>query len=1192
MAGERIECTEDATSTSDIDIDAVDVDIDTSVENESGIHAKHEGAGKIDVEVRSDTAGTIDTAGLNAHGIHGEHTGTGDITINVQKTEITTTGDGAYGVYVDHTGDGNIDIDVVDGSNIDIQGGGDEYAIRAEHDGAGDIDVLVDDTITNNVIEIKHFGVGASTVRVENSTIDSDQNKGIINQHSHTHFDPLKDGRTDSNTYVIDTGITLSGDFGTAVYGEISDKSTAGDVLVDVDGAMIVTTGFGIRGSNRADVGDVRINVRNSTVDSVLAGIFAERAVSGRGAIYLDVRDTEITTTGFGILVGNGSENPTADDVQKIFVENATITTKGREGFGIVSTRQCVGDIVIETRNVDIVTESTELSSFGDNLTHGIYARHTDKSLASNPVEEGGDIDINVQGGSIETKGAYSYGIRGNIEAGNGGGIYITTSGGNTITTMGEGGHGIVAYHYGTAEDTSTISIVVGGSVDTTGAGAQGVRVGALTSGAPARAAAIGAADGYRRQTVTVNGAVMSAAEGVFLAGGGRVVIGPEGSIASESGIAILAKGDTPGDGGNPIKPKLRVDMNLGGRRVAETIGDDWIINDGGETTIAVNSVVLHDGAKGVTDAVARNGAWNVRMRAEGVNVVDYTMDPDPANWEMIVPVAGVVAGRDFSAQDFNETARPRPRPPRPPPPPPTCPAGQTGTPPNCATPPPPTPTPETVMVNEGVFGGMGEEAGVHLPGGGTVVIGPEGSIRAQSGIAILATEGAPQLLVDMNLGGRRDVIGSEGSIRAQSGIVNLAAEGAPQLLVDMNLDGRRVEDVIGDDWIINDGGETTIVVNGVTLHDGPTGVVPDTVAPNGAWNVTMREEGVTVDRSDPNAWVITEPTAGVVADRDFSTADFIETTTTVEPEPKPLVFMEEFAPRAAVYEALPGFLLKLNGGGPAGERVTSPGSPVWARLSGSRGSHSPDRSTVGQDYDFERFTAEAGMDVSLGESFTGSISLIHVRGSAEVSSPFGGGDIEAEGLGVSIGASWRIEGGYYANGNLSLTDYDVDATSGDTNVGTLKRGAFARGTLLNLEAGRRIEMSERLNLTPRAWMTRSGVSIDTFTDSVDARVSAAETARFTGGVGAVAETARAIEGGSLSLRGSLDLEQKLDDAETAVDVSGTRLESKSQKTRLLLGLGGVYRKGRFSVSGEVSMGGLGSDDTKYAGQLSFGMRF
>ena len=53
------------------------------------------------------------------------------------------------------------------------------------------------------------------------------------------------------------------------------------------------------------------------------------------------------------------------------------------------------------------------------------------------------------------------------------------------------------------------------------------------------------------------------------------------------------------------------------------------------------------------------------------------------------------------------------------------------------------------------------------------------------------------------------------------------AAGGAPKLYVDMELDGRRVENVIGDDWIINDGGETTIVVNEVKLHDGATGVVP-----------------------------------------------------------------------------------------------------------------------------------------------------------------------------------------------------------------------------------------------------------------------------------------------------------------------------------------------------------------------------
>ena len=110
---------------------------------------------------------------------------------------------------------------------------------------------------------------------------------------------------------------------------------------------------------------------------------------------------------------------------------------------------------------------------------------------------------------------------------------------------------------------------------------------------------------------------------------------------------------------------------------------------------------------------------------------------------------------------------------------------------------------------------------------------------------------------------------------------------------------------------------------------------------------------------------------------------------------------------------------------------------------------------------------------------------------------------------------------------------------------------------------------------------------MDKFTDSVGARFSLDDARRLTGGVGAVVETDRTWDGGMFSLRGSVDVEQKLGDAETTVDVSGERLASESTKTRLLFGLGGVYRKGRFSVSGEVSVGGLGSDDTQYSGRVS-----
>ena len=64
--------------------------------------------------------------------------------------------------------------------------------------------------------------------------------------------------------------------------------------------------------------------------------------------------------------------------------------------------------------------------------------------------------------------------------------------------------------------------------------------------------------------------------------------------------------------------------------------------------------------------------------------------------------------------------------------------------------------------------------------------------------------------------------------------------------------------------------------------------------------------------------------------------------------------------------------------------------------------------------------------------------------------------------------------------------------------------------------------------------------------------------------MGVVSGIGRAFEGWALSLRDSLDLEQRVDDAETVVDGSGEKLESKVSKIRLLLGLGGVYRKGRF----------------------------
>ena len=407
-------------------------------------------------------------------------------------------------------------------------------------------------------------------------------------------------------------------------------------------------------------------------------------------------------------------------------------------------------------------------------------------------------------------------------------------------------------------------------------------------------------------------------------------------------------------------------------------------------------------------------------------------------------------------------------------------------------------------------------------------------------------------------VGGGRVEVGPRGSVGAASGTAILAQGEGAALHVGADFDGRRAGDVF-DGAIVNANGRTTIAVNGVTLHDGVTGATGRWV-PNGARDVTLAA-------------------SEVVAGRTFTAADFVT---------------GPHAPRAAVYEALPGVLQRLDGRPTQGERVRRPGSPAWARVSGGRGACGPKRASVGASYDFDRFAVEAGYDFGLSEAgeMTGSASLRHVWGSAQVSAPTGGGKIEAEGIGVSLGAAWRTDAGYHVDGRVTLARFEADLRS--SARGRLKDGASATVHGLRLEAGRRLALGETVHLTPRAWLAHTDVSLDGFRDAVGSRVSRDDAERSDVGLGIVAETAHDWDDGrrTLSLRGELGWERTLGDAETAVDVSGERLRSESAGTRPVLGLGGTYRWGAYALGGAVSVSGPGSDDSAYTAGLRFGMRF
>ena len=430
----------------------------------------------------------------------------------------------------------------------------------------------------------------------------------------------------------------------------------------------------------------------------------------------------------------------------------------------------------------------------------------------------------------------------------------------------------------------------------------------------------------------------------------------------------------------------------------------------------------------------------------------------------------------------------------------------------------------QNVVVNGRVRGGSGVGAGIRLYGGGRVEIGPGGSVGAASGVAVRAE-------------------GPEGD--------------EPALHVAARLDGRQVSDALAGE-IRNDDGRTTVVVNGVVLHDGIAGAT-GLMAPNGARDVSLA-------------------TSTTISGRAFMPADFVTT----------------HAPRAALYEALPGFMLRLDGRGRGGMRLRRPGSPAWISLSGGQGSYAPDRSTVGAAYEFARSEAEAGVDFALpgAGGLTGWTALRHVRGSADISAGAGGGEVDAEGFGASFGLSWENAAGYHASGRISLSRYEADLRTGSR--GLLKAGAGATVRSLGIEAGRRFSLAEALSLTPRAWLAHSDVSMDGFRDAVGSRVSARQSDRSILGLGVVAETthASAGHGRALALRGNLGVERMLGDAKTVVDVSGERLVSEAAGVRGVLGLGAAWRWNRWSLDGELSAAGLGTEDSGYAASLRIGMQF
>ena len=629
---------------------------------------------------------------------------------------------------------------------------GDAFAagVCSDTPGTGNHIECEEESSSTDNIDINAMGID---IDFDGSGTDSSPIAGVSAKHpSSGNVNINISGKTNADMTTTPSTIHTTGSLSYGVYGQLEGT---GGLTLTLENTEIGTQGesaWGISGLHTGNghlVVDLKPGVTINTEGVHAYGISVQQANVTAGEmndVSLTTRGTSITTKGnhaHGIWARRGPESTTSDPVGSgnvlIILKDSTVATGGNEAHGIYGYRFGVvgssgdGHVDIRSENSNITTNGTEAygilgwrqdTGIGDviinlnggstttnrYLGHGIYGLHYTAGT--------GNIKITTTNHAIWTKGTEHRPNRPNTTAygifayhANPGNIDIDLGQGSSVTTEGDNSHGIVAYSFSDA-DARRIDITLDGPVTVNGA-AQAVRVGVVSGGAPARMAAIGD-DGFRLQTVTVNDAITSTGEGIVLANGGKVIIGPSGSITSGSGIAILATGTVPEVADDPntlgideamsaISPRLRVDLHPDGQRMtgeggwlASALGGGWILNDGGETTIAVNGTVLHEGATGVVaNAVAHNGVWDVTILREGVTVDDRT-NADPAMWTITPRAPGVIADRDFNANDFTDVRNvcPEGQVGTPPncttPPPPMCPEGQVGTPPNCTTPPPP----------------------------------------------------------------------------------------------------------------------------------------------------------------------------------------------------------------------------------------------------------------------------------------------------------------------------------------------------------------------------------------------------------------------------------------------------------------------------------------------------------------------
>ncbi|WP_458789520.1 autotransporter family protein [Yoonia sp. MH D7] len=270
-----------------------------------------------------------------------------------------------------------------------------------------------------------------------------------------------------------------------------------------------------------------------------------------------------------------------------------------------------------------------------------------------------------------------------------------------------------------------------------------------------------------------------------------------------------------------------------------------------------------------------------------------------------------------------------------------------------------------------------------------------------------------------------------------------------------------------------------------------------------------------------------------------------------------------------AVYEALPAILGGFNHMSTLEQRVgqrqwalgdatTGDAQPSgsWVRLQGNSTNLEADTGTTSS---IDTWGLQAGIDFNVEEGEAGhwvlGVTGQYGSSNASVANALGFGDIDSEGYGLGLTATWYGNNGTYfdAQGQVNWISSDLSSSTG----GSLATDEDSTAYALSAEVGHRFKVSETGTWIPQAQLVWGQVDAGNFTDSAGNAVDLGSNDRFVGRLGLAYEADSLTAGGnSQKLYAIANIIHDFD-ASNSVDVAGATLTSDASQTWGEIGVGG-----------------------------------